>query len=412
MSKLPLSPLAPDSFPNLSDIAGIRLSVGRTGMKYKDRDDVMVLLAQEGSKVAGIFTQSATAAAPVDWSRAGITSGNPRAIITNAGNANAFTGMRGTTAMRHYLSKLADTLSLEDTQILVASTGVIGEPINGEAMAAICEGLVADIGQASWQDAAGAIRTTDTFAKGATISCTIGGTVITINGIAKGSGMIAPDMATMLAYVGTDASISSDCLDIMLSRCAAKSFNAITIDSDTSTSDSVYLVATGAANMPAITDADSPEAQQVQAALQVVMTDLAHQIVKDGEGAQKFITVTVTGALSDADAKKVASAIANSPLVKTAIAGEDANWGRIVMAVGKSGAAASRDELSIAIGGAIIAEQGERVEDYDEAPVTAHMIGENIDITVDVGMRGAGQATIWTCDLTHGYISINADYRS
>jgi len=412
MSKLPLSPLAPDSFPHLSDIAGIRLSVGRSGMKYKDRDDVMVLLAQEGSTVAGIFTQSATAAAPVDWSRAGIASGNPRAIITNAGNANAFTGMRGTTAMRHYLSKLADTLSLADTQILVASTGVIGEPINGEAMAAICEGLVADIGQASWQDAAGAIRTTDTFAKGATISCIIGGAVITINGIAKGSGMIAPDMATMLAYLGTDASISADCLEILLRRCADKSFNAITVDSDTSTSDSVYLVATGAADMPAITEADSPEAQQVQAALQVVMTDLAHQIVKDGEGAQKFITVTVTGALSDADAKKAASAIANSPLVKTAIAGEDANWGRIIMAVGKSGAAASRDELSIAIGGTIIAEQGERVEDYDEAPVTAHMTGENIDITVDVGMRGAGQATIWTCDLTHGYISINADYRS
>jgi glutamate N-acetyltransferase/amino-acid N-acetyltransferase len=412
MAELPLSPLAPDSFPALSDIAGIRLSVGQSGMKYKGRDDVMLLLAQEGSTVAGIFTQSATAAAPVDWSRAGIASGNPRAIITNAGNANAFTGTRGVAAMTHYLSRLAEGLSLADTQILVASTGVIGEPISGEAMAAICETLVADGGHASWQDAAGAIRTTDTFAKGATTSCIIGGSVITINGIAKGSGMIAPDMATMLAYIATDAAISGDCLDVLLRRCAEKSFNAITVDSDTSTSDSVYLIATGAVDMLVIANPDSPEAQQVQAALQMVMTDLAHQIVKDGEGAQKFITVTVTGAQTDADAKIIALAIANSPLVKTAIAGEDANWGRIVMAVGKSGAAASRDELSIAIGGTIIAEQGERVEGYDEAPVRAHMEGHNIDITVDVGMRGTGQSTIWTCDLTHGYISINADYRS
>ena len=314
--------------------------------------------------------------------------------------------------MIHYLSRLAEGLSLTDTQILVASTGVIGEPISGEAMASICETLVADGGHASWQDAAGAIRTTDTFAKGATTSCIIGGSVITINGIAKGSGMIAPDMATMLAYIATDAAISAGCLDILLRRCAEKSFNAITVDSDTSTSDSVYLIATGAVDMLVITNPDSPEAQQVQAALQMVMTDLAHQIVKDGEGAQKFITVTVTGAQTDADAKIIALAIANSPLVKTAIAGEDANWGRIVMAVGKSGAAASRDELSIAIGGTIIAEQGERVEGYDEAPVRAHMEGRNIDITVDVGMRGTGQSTIWTCDLTHGYISINADYRS
>ena len=233
MSELPLSPLAPYSFPALTDIAGIRLSVGQSGMKYKGRDDVMLLLAQEGSTVAGVFTQYATAAAPVDWSRAGIASGNPRAIITNAGNANAFTGTRGVKAMTHYLSRLAEGLSLADTQILVASTGVIGEPISGEAMAAICETLVADGGHASWQDAAGAIRTTDTFAKGATTSCIIGGSVITINGIAKGSGMIAPDMATMLAYIATDAAISADCLNILLRRCAEKSFNAITVDSDT-----------------------------------------------------------------------------------------------------------------------------------------------------------------------------------
>ncbi len=412
MSELPVSPLAPDSFPKMPDIEGLSLSVGLSGIKYKGRPDVMLMMAQSGSTMAGLFTQSATAAAPVEWSRAGIAAGKPRAIITNAGNANAFTGTRGTTAMHQYLGVLADRLGLEEHQILAASTGVIGEPIDGAAMASVCNSLFDTLGQASWQEAAGAIRTTDTFSKGATAFITCGNSTVRLNGIAKGSGMIAPDMATMLSYIATDAAIQADCLNILLRRCTDKSFNSITVDSDTSTSDSVYLIATGAANMPVITDADSAEAHQFETALLAVMTDLAHQIVKDGEGAQKFITVQVTGAANDIDAKIIGRSIANSPLVKTAIAGEDANWGRIVMAVGKSGAAASRDNLKIAIGGMVIAEQGERVKDYDETPVATHMKGQNVDITVDVGMGGTGQATIWTCDLTNGYISINADYRS
>ncbi len=412
MSELPVSPLAPHSFPEMPEIEGLNLSVGLSGIKYQGRSDVVLMLAQNGSTMAGLFTQSATAAAPVEWSRAGIASGKPRAIITNAGNANAFTGNRGTTAMRQYLGVLADMLELEEHQILAASTGVIGEPIDGAAMATVCASLFETLGQATWQQAAGAIRTTDTFSKGATAFIACGNSTVRLNGIAKGSGMIAPDMATMLSFIATDAAIEADCLDILLRRCTDKSFNAITVDSDTSTSDSVYLIATGAVNMPVITDADSAEAHQFETALLAVMTDLAHQIVKDGEGAQKFITVEVAGAENDMDAKIIGRSIANSPLVKTAIAGEDANWGRIVMAIGKSGAAASRDHLKISIGGIIIAEQGERVKDYDETPVAAHMKGQNICITVDVGMGGSGQATIWTCDLTNGYISINADYRS
>ena len=411
MAELRPSPLAPAQFPKLPELAGIKLATAATGLKYKDRDDLFLMLADEGTSFAGVFTKSATAAAPVHVSRAGLKNGRARAVLTNAGNANAFTGRAGDAAISTYRSAFAAALGLTEDQILIASTGVIGEPLDGYAIADFATQLREQTGTASWHDAALAIRTTDTFAKGASRSFLLEGQPVTINGIAKGSGMIAPNMATMLAYIATDAAIAPACLQQMLEKALSASFNSITVDSDTSTSDSVYLLATQKARHLQITNMDSKLGETVYTALQEVMIDLAQQIIKDGEGASKFITVRVSAAETDTDARTIAFAIANSPLVKTAIAGADANWGRIVMAVGKSGAKADRDRLEISIGGVVITQNGQRKVGYDEAPVAAHMAGDDIDILVDMGL-GSGEAVVWTCDLTHGYIAINADYRS
>jgi len=411
MTMVTPSPLAPARFAELSDVSGIRLATAASGLKYKGRDDLLLIVADEGTSFAGVFTKSATAAAPVLVSRAGLASGQARAILTNAGNANAFTGRAGDRAISDYRSVFARQLTFSEDQILIASTGVIGEPLDGQAVAEYAGQMTADLGTASWQDAALAIRTTDTFAKGASRTTEIDGQTITVNGIAKGSGMIAPDMATMLAYIATDACIAPACLQQMLEAAVPTSFNAITVDSDTSTSDSLYLMATNKAGHETITDINSSAGQAFVTQLHALMVDLAQQIVRDGEGAHKFITVEVTNAATDTDARKIAFAIANSPLVKTAIAGGDANWGRIVMAVGKSGARAERDRLQISIGGVLITQDGQRLPDYDETPVAAHMAGDDIILSVDIGL-GQACAEVWTCDLTHGYIQINADYRS
>ena len=401
-----ISPLAPAQFPDMADIAGVRMSVAQTEMKYQGRDDLLLMQFDEGTSFAGVFTQSATASAAVLASRDVAKTGQIRAILVNAGNANAFTGALGSMAVDDCVTKLAAHLQVPKSTIATASTGVIGEPLDAEAITSHFAALTASA-DASWQQAAGAIRTTDTFAKGAAAHFTIKGVPCAISGIAKGSGMIAPDMATMLGFIATDIGISSDKLARILTRLTNQSFNAITVDSDTSTSDSVYLAATG----KAIWIESEEDCAIFEAALREVMISLATQIVRDGEGASKFITIDITGAVDDISAHKIGLAIGNSPLVKTAISGEDANWGRIVMAVGKAGEPADRDKLAIAIGGITITQNGMRHPDYDETPLAAYMKQETIDIAVDLGL-GDGTARIWTCDLSHGYITINADYRS
>ena len=400
------SPLAPPTFPAMTLPAGVTLATAASGMKYQGRDDMLLMQFCEGTTLAGIFTKSATASAAVLSSREIVAGGYIRALLVNAGNANAFTGQVGDEAVSTLTAALATKLHVPETQIATSSTGVIGEPLDTSCLISQFEALTTS-GTASWEEAANAIRTTDTFAKGASATCEIAGKTVTISGIAKGSGMIAPDMATMLAFIVTDAAITPAALQKACASAGDRSFNAITVDSDTSTSDSVYLAATGQ-NVAVTSDADLAIFCQ---ALQSVMQDLAIQIVRDGEGASKLITIDVTGAVSDASAHRIGLAIGNSPLVKTAIAGEDANWGRIVMAVGKAGEPADRDKLDIAIGGHHITERGQRRPDYDEAPVAAHMTSDEIHIAVDIGL-GTGTARIWTCDLTHGYITINADYRS
>jgi len=404
------SPLAPDKFPNLPAIDGLGLAVAASGLKYKNRDDLLLMTLCETATVAGVFTRSDTAAAPVIWSRDVVASGRARAILTNAGNANAFTGERGRDTVHQTSTALAGALGFSADQILLASTGVIGEPLESAKLSAYFPQLVANQG-ASWEQAAGAILTTDTFAKGAHVSCGIDGVAVNICGIAKGSGMIAPNMATMLGYIATDAALPTDILQALLTTATDHSFNAITVDSDTSTNDTVFLIATGRAKTAMITSADDPKLAGFRDALTKLMVDLATQIVRDGEGASKFITIGVSGAESDHQARHIGLAIANSPLVKTAIAGEDANWGRIVMAVGKSGFGIDQQAIGIKIGGFPVAANGMRVADYDETPIAAHMQTASIDIAVSVG-AGAGVATVYSCDLTHGYISINADYRS
>ena len=406
-----VSPLAPASFPDIPAVAGLTLATAASGLKYTGRDDMLLMQVGDGATMAGVFTRSDAAAAPVIWSREILATqaGSLRAVLVNAGNANAFTGSGGMTAVEDSCRGLAAQLGCDARQILMASTGVIGEPLDVPVLAAQFTTLCS--GTADWQGAAHAIMTTDTFAKGACASATIDGVPVTIAGIAKGSGMIAPNMATMLGFVATDAALPQEVLSDLLTSATRKSFNAITVDSDTSTNDTVILIATGdAANQP-VGAADDPRLDEFRRALDTVMQDLAQQIVRDGEGATKFITVTITGATDNQMAHQIGMSIANSPLVKTAIAGEDANWGRIVMAVGKVGAGLDQSRIGVAIGGIQIAADGARVEDYDEAPVAAHMKGDMIDIDVSVG-QGTGAARIWTCDLTHGYIAINADYRS
>ncbi|MEM9247362.1 MAG: bifunctional glutamate N-acetyltransferase/amino-acid acetyltransferase ArgJ [Pseudomonadota bacterium] len=405
MADLPVSPLAPDHFPDLSEIRGLRLGVAEAGVRYSGRTDVMLATLVPGTTIAGAFTTSATRAAPVldCEGKIGHDSPDGAAILVNAGNANAFTGIAGTRAVDSLTKATAKALSLPATRVFTASTGVIGEPLPSERVAAVLSDL-AHQDAANWESAARAIMTTDTFPKGAGATVSTPDGQIHIAGIAKGSGMIAPDMATMLVYIFTDAAMSRAELQSLVDRFTPVTFNAITVDSDTSTSDTLLVAATGTG--PKAT-AEGPFAT----ALHDVMRALAHQVVRDGEGATKFVEVDVTGAAHAADAKRVAMAIANSPLVKTAIAGEDPNWGRIVMAVGKSGARADRDRLSIRIGPHVIAENGQLAETYTEADGARYMKLPEIKIGVDLGL-GDGAFTAWTCDLTHAYIDINADYRS
>ena len=404
------SPLAPVRFPDLPPIDGLRLAVAASGLKYRNRHDLLLMTLSETTNVAGVFTRSDTAAAPVIWSRDVVASGRAGAILTNAGNANAFTGECGQDAVHQISKELARSLDISADQILLASTGIIGEPLEPTKLSTHFPELVANQ-DASWKQAAEAILTTDTFPKGAHVACDIDGIPVNICGIAKGSGMIAPNMATMLSFIATDATLPADLLQTLLTKTNDQSFNSITVDSDTSTNDSVFLIATGRANNPRIVHPDDPKLAGFCDMLRQLMVDLATQIVRDGEGASKFITITVSGANSDYQARRIGLAIANSPLVKTAIAGEDANWGRIIMAVGKSGFGINQQTIGLRIGGFPVAANGMRVADYEEAPIAKHMLASSIDIAVSVG-SGAGRATVYSCDLTHGYISINADYRS
>ena len=408
--QLPVSPLAPDAFPDMPAIDGVGLAAVAAGVRYAGQTDVLLAKFAKGTAVAGVFTKSKTAAAPIDWCRNILPLGMAGALVVNSGNANAFTGRQGADAVRAIAEAAAEACACAPDHVYIAQTGVIGEPIDAAKITTVLPGLAAGLG-ADWEGAAAAIMTTDTYPKGCVRRCAIGGVTVTINGIAKGSGMIAPDMATMLAFLFTDAAIPADILEIMLTRAVDKSFNAITVDSDTSTSDTVLAFATGAAGHPPAAELGEAGLREFRAALDAVCLDLAQQVVRDGEGASKFITIHVSGAEDDIAARRIGLSVANSPLVKTAIAGEDANWGRVVMAVGKSGEAADRDKLAIAIGGTAIAEAGAVVAGYDEAPVAEHMRGQEIEIAVDVGI-GDGTATVWTCDLTHGYIDINADYRT
>lgn len=409
-----ISPFAPHSLAALPAIDGVRLAACAAGIRYTGRTDLLLALFEPSTAVSGVFTQSKTASAAVEWCREHIRHGMARALVVNSGNANAFTGMRGREAVKATVRAAARAADCLDADVYVASTGVIGEPLEPEKFVGRLAELAEKAGPEDYEMAARAIMTTDTFPKLATRLCEIDGVPVTLNGIVKGAGMIAPDMATMLSFLFTDASLEPAALKDILAPLVEDSFNAITIDSDTSTSDTVLLFATGAAKKrgcPHIARGDDPRLDGFRAALFDLMRDLAHQVVKDGEGLTKFVTVTVSGAESKSAARTIAKAICNSPLVKTAIAGEDPNWGRIVMAVGKAGEAADRDRLAIRFGDIEVAKDGEVVPGYDEATGAAYMKRGEIEIAVDVGI-GDGCDTMWTCDLTKDYIAINADYRS
>ena len=403
------SPLALP-FPEMPQIDGAVPRVARARYKDWDRADLTFVELCEGTSAAGVFTKSACASSEVELGRANIASGRARALVVNAGNSNAFTGYRGREAVEQIMGQVAQGIGCPPEEVFVSSTGVIGVPLpKDKARDGVAAALSAD--PTSWIDAANAIGTTDTFAKGATASAMIGATRVELSAIIKGSGMIAPDMATMLGYIFTDAAIDARLLQDMLEKANARTFSCITVDGDTSTSDTVMAFATARAGHPPITSWDDDGADAFYAALLDVCRQLAQLVVRDGEGASKFITVNVTGAASDDSARRIGLSIANSPLVKTAIAGGDANWGRVVMAVGKAGEPADRDRLSIGFGGVWAARDGQPLPDYDETPVAEHLRGDEIAIEVDLGL-GNGRATVWTCDLTHGYIDINADYRS
>ena len=404
-----VSPLA-RPFPAMPPIGGVTLRVARAGYKDWGRCDLTYVELAEGTVVAGVFTRNVCCSSEVDLGRANVVQGRARALVVNAGNSNAFTGYRGRAAVEAIMAQVAAHLGCATEQVFVSSTGVIGVPLPmDKAKAGIEAALLA--APCGWEEAANTIGTTDTFAKGAVATALAGGKTVTLAAIIKGSGMIAPDMATMLGYIFTDCAVAPAFLQDLLSTTNQQTFSCITVDSDTSTSDTVLAFATGAAGNPELTGVDSPGADAFAAALHDVCRGLAQLVVRDGEGAQKFIAVNVTGAVNDDSARRIGLAIANSPLVKTAIAGEDANWGRVVMAVGKAGEPADRDKLSIGFGGVWAAREGQPLADYDESPVTEHLRGQDISIEVDLGL-GAGRATVWTCDLTHGYIAINADYRS
>ena len=410
-----VSPLAV-RLPELPPLAGVRLSATSAGIRYQGRTDVVMMEVTPGSTVAGVFTSNKCPGAPIDWCRTALKGGKARMVVVNAGNANVFTGKAGREACAATAGAAAKLVECPPRQVFVASTGVIGEVLPHEKLVAVLPALQESLAGNNWESAARGIMTTDTFPKAATRVAQIGEETVRVTGIAKGSGMIAPNMATMLCFVFTDAKIPADALQTMLKKGVDASFNCTTVDSDTSTSDTVLLIATGQAKHARIPQADGNAARNrmladFARALNEVLLDLALQVTGDGEGAQKRVRIDVTGATSARSAKKIAMAVANSPLVKTAVAGEDANWGRIVMAVGKSGEPADRDRLSIGVGGVWMAKEGAVVSGYDETPVVAHMKGKEVEIAIDIGL-GKGKATAWTCDLTHGYIDINGSYRS
>ncbi|CUX45220.1 Arginine biosynthesis bifunctional protein ArgJ [compost metagenome] len=409
-----VSPLAPKSYPDMPALRGVRMATAAAGIKYKNRTDVLLMVFDTPASVAGVFTKSKCPSAPVDFCRANLGGGVARAVVVNSGNANAFTGVKGKAATELTAKSAAAAVGCSENEVFLASTGVIGEPLDATKFAGVLGDMNGMAEADFWQEAAKAIMTTDTYPKVSTRTAEIGGVIVTINGIAKGAGMIAPDMATMLSFVVTDADIEPAALQALLSAGVGPTFNSVTVDSDTSTSDTLMLFATGAAaedGQVKVTSADDERLAGFRVALNDLLKDLALQVVRDGEGARKMVEVTVTGAENDAAAKKIALSIANSPLVKTAVAGEDANWGRVVMAVGKSGEMADRDRLAIWFGGVRVAVNGERDPDYSEAETTAVMRLEDIPVKVDIGL-GQGKATVWTCDLTKEYVAINGDYRS
>ena len=406
----PVSPLALP-LPELPPVPGVRVATGMAEIRYRAREDVMAMAFPAGTTVAGVFTKNRCPGAPVEWSRAALKGGKARGLVVTSGNSNVFTGKAGRETCEKTAAAAAELLGCKPKEIFLASTGVIGERLPTEKLVGALPKVFDAVAEAGFAHAAKAIMTTDTFPKAAVRTATIGETTVTIAGIAKGSGMIAPDMATMLSFLATDAKIPAAALQALLKKGCDKSFNCVTVDSDTSTSDTVNLFATGVAKHPRVPAEGGPILKDFARALNEVLMDLALMVARDGEGAQKLIRIDVTGAVTARSAHKIGMCIANSPLVKTAIAGEDANWGRIVMAVGKAGEPADRDKLSIAVGGTWMARDGGVIDGYDETPVVAHMKGREVAITVDIGL-GKGKATVWTCDLTHGYIDINGSYRS
>ena len=408
-----ISPFAPEEFPDMPPIDGFVMATSEAGVRYKGRTDLWVMVGQAGTQVAGVFTKNLCPGAPVDWSRKALSvkTDGPRVVVVNSGTANVFAGQKSVDAVIETAQGAAQNFGADKDGVLLSSTGVIGVALEASKVTAKFPEMKAALTGEGWADAARAIMTTDTYPKGTTDSAVIDGTSVRINGIAKGSGMIAPDMATMLAYVATDANIADTVLQGLLADQVGTTFNAITVDSDTSTSDTLLLLASGAAKHEIITDINDPRLDDFKVALHRVLFDLAMQIIKDGEGISKFIRVTISGAVTDQSAKRIGMSIANSPLVKTAVAGQDANWGRIVMAVGKAGEPAERDKLTVHIGPHLLAEHGQPAPHYTEADGAAYMKNSEIDIRVDLGL-GDGEAVVYGCDLTHQYIDINADYRS
>ena len=407
----PVSPLAPKSVPAMPVVAGVRLATAAAGIRYEERTDVLYVALDEGTTAAGVFTRSRCPSAAVDWCRDHLDAGTARVLVVNSGNANAFTGLKGRQATDLTARIAAKAAGCRPSEVMLASTGVIGEPLDATKFDGVLAACAARTEPGHWLEAARAIMTTDTFPKVATRTAEIGGTRVTLNGMAKGAGMIAPDMATMLSFCFTDAAIAAPVLHALLQAGAAQSFNCCTVDGDTSTSDTLLLFATGKAGNAAVVRADDPTLAGFRSALDDLLADLAQQVARDGEGARKFVTVNVCGAESDGSAHRIAMSIANSPLVKTAVAGEDANWGRVVMAVGKAGEPADRDRLAIWFGDVRVAHQGARDAGYDEAAASAAMKKDEVTITVDLGL-GEGRARVWTCDLTKAYVEINGDYRS
>jgi glutamate N-acetyltransferase / amino-acid N-acetyltransferase len=406
-----VSPLAPERFPDMPPVAGVRLATAAAGIRYAGRTDVLLAVFDKGTTAAGVFTRSKCPSAPVDWCRAQLKGTGAAALVVNSGNANAFTGKSGRESTKLTAAIASKATGCKPSEVFLASTGVIGEPLDATKFSTVMDALIADAGPGGWHEAAQAIMTTDTFPKGAAAIVRFGATPVTICGIAKGAGMIAPDMATMLSFVFTDATISKSVLQNLLAKGVADTFNAVTIDGDTSTSDTLMAFATGAAGAPPITKLSDPRLPALRKAFEAVLADLAEQVARDGEGARKLVEIVVEGAVSKTSARRIAMSIANSPLVKTAIAGEDANWGRVVMAVGKAGERADRDKLSIWFNGIRVAHKGERDGDYDEAAVSAAMKKPEITLKVALGI-GKGRDRVLTCDLTKEYVAINGDYRS